>query len=46
MNIRELRDLLLRAAAVIDDPASETEDDRDHLVEQLCHAAEACVVND
>jgi hypothetical protein len=38
---RDLRALLFRAAAVIEDPRSETADEKLDLVEQLCTTAEA-----
>lgn len=41
MNISDLRALMNRAAAVIEDPTSESAEDRDHLAEQLAEAAEA-----
>src|SRR3546814_4841816 len=39
MKKKDLRDLLSRAAAVIEDPTSESADDRDTLVEDLTEAA-------
>lgn len=39
MKKKDLRDLLARAAAVIEDPNSESADDRETLVEDLTEAA-------
>src|SRR3546814_11817688 len=39
MKKKDLRDLLSRAAAVIEDPTSESADDRETLVEDLTEAA-------
>ncbi len=45
MKPRELSQLLYRAAAVIEVPQSETEQDKDALVHQLVHEADQLMIS-